>query len=301
MAQADSGLSTFLGGKSFGTDVLGSLKPQSQFIVAAQDYKAAGVPEPGIKIPAMASVFRLKPAEAKAAGLRRHLRVAFQSLVTLGNLDGAAKNRPMLEMQTEKRGAAEIHFALYEQPEAEEDEAKHEAAGGDTAKGQATAGAGGNGAAAPADANGADVKPTNAQPDGAVGSPGPAPQAQDDIHYNFSPALVISPDYLMFCTTREIARELADLATAEKRAGKSAATIAQNTLVEVDSQAAAALLRENREQLIAQNMLDKGHDRAAAEQEIDFLVGAVEYLRSASLRLTPTDKTILLELEVKTK
>ena len=52
MAQADSGLSAFLGGKSFGTDVLGSLRPQMQLVVAAQDFGAAGVKEPTIKLPA---------------------------------------------------------------------------------------------------------------------------------------------------------------------------------------------------------------------------------------------------------
>ena len=276
MAKADSGLSTFLGGKSFGTDVLGALKPQAQFIVAAQDYKAAGVPEPGIKIPAFASVFRLKPEEAKAAGLRRHLRVAFQSIVALGNLDGAAKNRPMLEMQTEKRGDAEIHYAVYEQADAA------------AAETDVQAKPAGEPAAAEAPKDAADAKAA------AV----PAPAA--DIHYNFSPALVISPDYLMFCSTKQIAQDLADLIQAEKQAGKSAATIEENTNIGIDAPAVAKLIRDNREQLIAQNMLEKGHDRPAAEREIDFLVAAVEYLRSARLKLTPTDKTIALEIEVKT-
>ena len=274
MAQSDSGLSTFLGGKSFGTDVLGALKPQSQFIVAAQDYAKAGIPAPAIRVPAFASVFRLKPAEARAAELRKHMRLAFQSFVTFGNLDGATKNRPMLAMQSERRGGAEILWAVYER------EADAAAGAAEVEREHAEARARGESVTA--------VEP-------------PTVEAPDDaIHYNFSPALVISPDYLMLCSTREIARELADLAAAEKKAGKGAATIADNTRVEMDARGAAALLRENREQLIAQNMLDKGHDRPAAEAEIDFFLGVVEHLRAVNFRLTPTTDAISMELEVKT-
>jgi hypothetical protein len=284
MAQTDSGLSTFLGGKSFGTDVLNTFKPQIQFIVTAQDYKAAGVEAPAIRIPAFASVVRLKGAEAKRIGLTKHMRFAFQSLVAVVNLDGVAKNRPMLEMQNEKRGGAEIHWAVYERPEAGE----AAAAEGDAAKGQAAegAGAGGDGGAKEGAA-------------AAVPTP-PAAETRDDFHQNFSPALVISPDYLMLCSTREIAQELADLAAAEKQAGKAAATVAENTAIELDAKGIAALLHENREQLVANNMLTKGQDRPAAEQEIDFLVGLLDYFRGASLRLTPTEKWIELEVDVKT-
>lgn len=274
MAQADSGLSTFLGGKSFGTDVLGTLKPQMQFIVAAQNYERAGIDAPAIRIPAMALVARLKPAEAQKARLRKHLRMAFQSVVALGNLDGAAKNRPMLELQSEKRGTAEIHWAIFDRAE---EELGAEAPDGETeagAEGHAPVGEG-------------------AQSDAAATT-----ETRDDIHYNFSPALVISPDYLMICSTREIAQELAALAEAEKKAGKTAATIADNTRIEMDARGIAALLRENREQFIAQNMLEKGHDRAAAEKEIDFLVGIIDYFRALNLSLTPTDKSITLELKV---
>jgi hypothetical protein len=274
MAQTDSGLSTFLGGKSFGTDVLPSFQPQFQFIVAAQDYARAGVPAPGIRIPAMASVIRLKPEQANAVGLRKHLRVAFQSLVALGNLDGAAKNRPMLELGSEKRGAAEIHWAVYDQ------EQPLKADASPAATGQAPAGA----------------EPTaKAEPDAAA----PA-KTKDDIHYNFSPALAVAPDYLILCSTRELAQELVDLATADAQAGQAAATIAQNTLIEMDAGAIAGLLRDNREQFIAQNMLSKGHGHDAASAEIDFLVGLVDYFRAASLKLTPTEKSIALEIEIKT-
>src|SRR5215207_5099818 len=112
-----------------------------------------------------------------------------------------------------------------------------------------------------------------------------------DIHYNFSPALVMSKDHLILCSTRQIAIELADLAEKQEPGGK-VETIKENTRIEIAPAPAAKLLRDNREQLVAQNMLEKGHDRAAAEKEIDLLVTLVSSIKDASLRLTPTDESI---------
>jgi hypothetical protein len=265
MAQADSGLSTFLGGKSFGTDVLGSFAPQIQFVVAQQDYKAAGVPEPTIRLPAGALVLRLK--DKPKTDVRKHFRVAFQSIVALGNLDGASKGRPLLEMKTEKRGDAEILYAVYEAPtEQETGSAKTE----ESAKPQA------------ADAGKGEMKGG----------------AEKDIYYNFSPALVLSSNHVMLCSTKQIADELADQAAGG--GGASAAKIAQNTLVEVSASPIAVLLKANREQLVAQNMLEKGHSREQAEKEIDVFVALVNAVRQARLSLTPTDKSVTLEIEIQT-
>jgi hypothetical protein len=270
MAQADSGLSTFLGGKSFGTDILGAVAPQMQFVVAAQDYKAADVPEPTIKLPAFAGIFRLREKEAAKANLGKHFRVAFQSIVALGNLDGASKGRPLLEMRTERRGGAEILYAVYEPPAAAD-------------------------AAAEPEAKAQDGK--TPAPDAAKDAAAKDP-AEKGVHYNFSPALVVSKTHLMFCSTKEIALELADLAA--KQGGGESSRIPQNTLLDVSAKPIADLLRDNREQLVAQNMLEKGHDRAAAEKEIDVFIALVNAVRDAKISLTPTDKSITLEIDVRT-
>lgn len=248
MAQADSGLSTFLGGKSFGTDVLGSFAPQIQFVVATQDYQAANVRPPAIQLPAGAVIFRLREAASVKADVKKHFRVAFQSLVALGNLDGASKGRPLLEMKTERRGPADILYATYEPtPEAAPAETKP------------------------------DDKP-----------------AERDIYNNFSPALVVMPDRLMLCSTRQIAAELADLA-----AGAGGASAGENTLLEISAAPIADLLRDNREQLIAQNMLEKGHAREQAEKEVDVFVALIDVVREAKISLMPTDKSMSLDIDVR--
>ena len=256
LAQTDSGFSTFLGGKSFGTDVLGSLAPQMQFVVAAQDYKAAGVHEPATKLPAGAIILRLKDKNAVKMDVRKQFRVAFQTIVAFANVDGASKGRPLLEMQSEKRGGADIMYAVYEAP--------------------------GEG---------------DAKPQAAEKKEGEMMSSDDDAHYNFSPALVVSGEHLMFCSTKQIAEELADLAA--KQGDGSARADEDNTRVEISAAPIAELLRVNRDRLITQNMLEKGHSRAEAEKEIDVFVALVNAVREASVRLTPGEKTIKLELDVK--
>lgn len=247
MARTDSELSVFFGGKSFGAHVLGTLGPQVQVVVAAQDYKAAGVPEPAIKFPAGALVVNIRQ---DAAAMQKRLRVAFQSLVALANLDGAQKGRSLLEMGMEKHAGAEIHYAMY-----------------DTA------------------ADGADA---------AMMMKG----GGEDVHMNFSPSLVVVKDYAMLCSTRQIARDLAELV--EKQKDRNPGALPENALVEADAKVITDVLRQNRGQLVAQNMLEKGHDQAVAEREIDTLLALLGLVRDASVRLTPTDKALTLEVQLRT-
>ena len=123
---------------------------------------------------------------------------------------------------------------------------------------------------------------------------------QQDLHFNFSPAVVISRDHLILCSTRQLAEELADLAEKEGPVEK-AEKVPQNTLIEVSAAPVAALLRANREQLVAKNMLEKGQARDAAEKEVELLTRLVDAVRGAKLSLTPTDKTMTLELEITTQ
>jgi hypothetical protein len=243
MAQTDSGLSAFFGGKSFGTDVLGAFKPQMQLVVAKQDF-APGGPTPALKLPGAALVLEIKPDQF--AAVRKHFRVAFQGAIALSNLDGAQKGRALLELQTERRGDCEIQFATYsadDQPQAKKE----------------------------------------------TKSP------KDDVYLNLSPAMALSSKHLILCTSRQLAEELADL----EAKGDSAGRIPENTLLAANPHLAADLIKANRDQLVAQNMLEKGHDRITAEREIDLLQAIADAFRDARLRLLPEQKSIRFELELK--
>lgn len=242
MAQTDSGLSAVLGGKSFSADVLGAFRPQMQFVAVRQDY-AEGAPKPSMRLPAGALVLELRPEQFER--VRKQFRVAYQTLVSLANLNGAQKGRPLLEMQTEKRGDCEIQYAAYSP----------------------------------------DDQPKAAKTSG----------EKSDAYLNFSPALAISSRHLILSSTRQLAEQLADLDA--KDPGDS--TIADNTLIQLKPALAAELIQANREQLVAKNMLEKGHDRAAAEREIDLLHAIVSYFSDASIRLANSKDTIRLEAQVK--
>lgn len=119
----------------------------------------------------------------------------------------------------------------------------------------------------------------------------------DDMYLNFSPALAISDKHMILSSTRQLAEELADLAARQDAQG---GMTDQNTVIEVNAVPAAELLADNREQLVAKNMLEKGHDRAHAEKETDLLQTIVEAFQDVRLRLVPASKSIRLELDVRT-
>lgn len=61
-------------------------------------------------------IFSVKPGQFQS--LRRTFRVGFQSLVAFSNIGNGQSGRPMLEIQNESRGDAEIQYAAFERPDA---------------------------------------------------------------------------------------------------------------------------------------------------------------------------------------
>jgi hypothetical protein len=58
------------------------------------------------------------------------------------------------------------------------------------------------------------------------------------------------------------------------------------------------LLETNREALIAQNMLDKGHSREKAEKEIGGLIALLKLFGETSLELMPSKNSLQLDLSL---
>lgn len=116
-----------------------------------------------------------------------------------------------------------------------------------------------------------------------------------DIIYNFSPSMAIYGDRIMIASTRELAEQL----IASAKAQKSDELISQNTLLELDGPAVLQALKDNRETLVSQNMLEKGHTPAQANAEIDTLLDLVSYVRSIHSSMTFQDKWATLDLSAK--
>lgn len=113
------------------------------------------------------------------------------------------------------------------------------------------------------------------------------------LHFNASPTAAFIGERFILASTRSLALELVEQVqkNAELKLGV-------NTNVTLDGKIGRAALTDNRGPLIAQNMLEKGHDRAAAEQEVDHLLALLKHFERSSLGLTVKDRSLELTLEV---
>ena len=97
LAQLDTVAGQFFGGREFGPDVLGGFDPHWRLVVADQDYRSLK-PEPDPKIPAFALVAELNAPDDDFAP---RLKIAFQTLVAITNVEAAQKKAPVLELGSE--------------------------------------------------------------------------------------------------------------------------------------------------------------------------------------------------------
>lgn len=112
--------------------------------------------------------------------------------------------------------------------------------------------------------------------------------------FNASPTAAFIGDKFVLSSTKSLALELVDLV--QKAPAASAGT---NTALQIDGQIAQALLDDNRESLITQNMLERGHDRAAAEQQITGLLTSARQFAGTTLKLMQSAGELRLDWELK--
>ncbi|HZN35395.1 MAG TPA: DUF3352 domain-containing protein [Pirellulaceae bacterium] len=120
-----------------------------------------------------------------------------------------------------------------------------------------------------------------------------AKRKEAPLHYNASPAAAFVGDLFILSSSRALAVELAEQVQRE-----APASAGVNSSLVLDAAVGQAALADNRGPLIAQNMLEKGHDRAAAEQEIDRVLALLKNLQRSSLQLAVKEAGLELTLEV---
>ncbi len=104
-----------------------------------------------------------------------------------------------------------------------------------------------------------------------------------EIVYNFSPSVGFAGERFVVSSTKELARQLT---LAEK---PDPDTIDENTHAHLDAGVLRDVLADNRDQLVAQNMLEDGNSREEAEAIIDLVLQLVGYVQDASIRLATTN------------
>ena len=134
------------------------------------------------------------------------------------------------------------------------------------------------------------VKPANAQP-------GDSKTDEEGIHirHNFRPTLVLSGDHLIISSTTEMAR---DVVKAIKLADSSSDAPPQAMSVDLDGKRIAGLVDVNRERLVMQNMVEKGHGKAAAQTEIGAIEGMIRGLNHAVITAEDTENQFRLKVSL---
>jgi hypothetical protein len=134
------------------------------------------------------------------------------------------------------------------------------------------------------------VKPANAKP-------GDSKTDEEGIHirHNFRPTLVLAGDHLIISSTTEMAR---DVVKAIKVADTGSDAPPQAMSVDLNGKRIAGMVDVNRERLVMQNMVEKGHGKAAAQTEIGALEGMIRGLNHAVITAEDTENQFRLKLSL---
>jgi hypothetical protein len=125
---------------------------------------------------------------------------------------------------------------------------------------------------------------------------------EDDVEeglllFNFSPTIAFQGPYLIVSSTRDLAVELARVAS--QRDPSQSEESQTNTRLEIEGNGLSRILNLNAESLLASNMLEKGNTRKQAEVEISYLLAAVKLLKDAQLDFRVEPERMRLKLQVR--
>jgi hypothetical protein len=111
--------------------------------------------------------------------------------------------------------------------------------------------------------------------------------------FNLEPSAAIVGDHFVLASTRGIVEELIDA-----QDGATPVPAGVNSGVWLRPPEVLAILRENREALIAQTMLKQGDDRPAAERKIDLILDLGRHVRSLALTAEESRASLGVVLDV---
>jgi hypothetical protein len=112
------------------------------------------------------------------------------------------------------------------------------------------------------------------------------------IRHNFKPSLAIAGDKIIVASTVEMAHAVVDALTS----AAASDTPPDAAFMEIDGQRLGKIIDTNRERLVMQNMVDKGHGRKAAEDEIGSLEALVKGLNHATATATDSKDRFTLKI-----
>ena len=117
----------------------------------------------------------------------------------------------------------------------------------------------------------------------------------EKIQFNFSPTLAFAGQRIIISSSAALARTLIESTSEDADSGES------NTSGELEATTLRSILEANRSQLVANNMLEKGHSKEAAEGEIGLLLELLGFFGEVRLNLDVAESQMALELAVDVK
>jgi hypothetical protein len=116
-----------------------------------------------------------------------------------------------------------------------------------------------------------------------------------ELIFNFSPSIAFRGKQFVIASSTTLARQLVTKSGGQPNHGS------KNTDATLHAKALRQVLQDNREQLIAQRMLEDGNTRDEATALIDLLLTVVGYFKEASVTLVQDDKQLQAAWEVRLK
>lgn len=113
-----------------------------------------------------------------------------------------------------------------------------------------------------------------------------------------SPTIAFADDAVVVASTRSLATRVLDRLTSNSGSQQTADRPGRNTALRLNSESLQALIADNREILIAQNMLEKGHGRGAARAEIEGLQTLLTFFDEAAASMDASEGRLEISVQL---
>ena len=119
-----------------------------------------------------------------------------------------------------------------------------------------------------------------------------------DQRFNFRPSIAMPADYLVLSSTDGLARDLVDALNREAKA-QTAALPNTHSLLQINADQVASILKANRQALVSGDMVKKGTTREQSEAGIDLMISLVELAKELKFSIAAHEFLTQAQLELK--
>lgn len=258
-------MTTLMGNMDFMEDLLPRINGPVRFMLERQDFSKVGY-EPTPKLPAFVLVAPIKGGSEDM--LKQRLMSSSQMAMSFINLDAARKQQPGYLMGMAEHRGVTILKGTYPPPGTPgagammKDEGRKDKAG---------------------DGDDEEMKPAGENDGMMAGGDGV------NVRYNFEPMVAVVKDHYISATSMASMRALID-AVLDGSPQNAGSETPEPDVMRIEGEQTTEILRENREELVVQRMLEQDEDRAQAEKIIDALIAMSGMVDSLNLTSQPTPK-----------